>query len=264
MKNTRAQRLLGLVMVSALAGTLAACGGGDSGSDTGGTSGDSASGPEGWRPNDARPDNEIHVFVLGDAAASAEQAAADRFNATSDVKVVIDNGPTQGTEYNTTIRTQMGTENAPDVFMSWGKSGIDPLLKAQALLPLDSFIKDDPKLKDMFVPAVFNEEVVDGKSYGIPMRGVAPEFLYYNKKVLDDAGLKPATTWNDLMSQVDTLKGKNVIPIGLAGADKWPQQIWFQYMYAREVGNDQVAKGLAGDASVWQSDGSKKALGDLK
>ncbi|NHA66455.1 ABC transporter substrate-binding protein [Phycicoccus flavus] len=263
MKNTRAQRVLTLGLSIALAGTVAACGSSDSGTSDEG-SGSTASGPAGWRPNDSRPENEIHVLVLGDAAASAEKAAADRFNKTSDVKVVIDTGATAGAEYNTTVRTQIGTPNAPDIFMSWGAAGIAPLLKAKALLPLDDFIKEDPKLKSMFVPSVFDEEVVDGKSYGIPMRGVAPEFMYYNKKVLDKAGLKPATTWDELMSQVQTLKGQNVIPIGLAGADKWPQQIWFQYVYAREIGNDQVAKGLAGDASVWESDGSKKALADIR
>ncbi|MCL8025306.1 ABC transporter substrate-binding protein [Nocardioides bruguierae] len=257
MKTTRTKGLLAAVAALALAGSLAACGGSSS-SDT------AEGGPEGWRPNDGRPEGEIHVLVLGDAAASAEQAAADRFNETSDIKVVVDTGPTAGTEYNTTVRTQMGTDSAPDVFMSWGAAGIEPLIKAQALLPLDDFIAEQPKLQDMFVPSVFEEEVVDDSAYGIPMRGVAPEFLYYNTKVLEDAGLEPATTWDELMDQVPTLQDAGVIPIGLAGADKWPEQIWLQYVYARMVGNDAVAQGLAGDTDVWASDESKAALADLQ
>jgi xylobiose transport system substrate-binding protein len=231
------------------AGMLAGCAGG------------SAGGAD--APNTDRPEGEIHVLVLGDAAATAEQAAADRFNETSDVKVVIDNGATAGSEYTTAVRNSIGTASAPDVFMSWGAANIQPLVDAGALMSLNDFIDDDPKLQSSFLPSVFDEEVIDGDAYGIPMRGVAPTFLYYNKQVLADAGLEPATTWEELLDQVSTLKDNGVIPIGLAGADKWPTQMWYQYAFARIVGAEDVNKGLGGDADVWASDASKEALQDL-
>jgi xylobiose transport system substrate-binding protein len=215
-------------------------------------------------PNPDRPDNEIHVLVLGDAAASAEQAAADRFNKTSDVKVVIDQGSTAGAEYTASVRNSVGSASSPDIFMSWGAANIQPLVDANALLPLDGFIADDAALKSSFLPSVFDEEVIGGASYGIPMRGVAPTFLYYNKKVLAAAGLQPATTWDELLQQVSTLSASGVTPIGLAGADKWPTQMWYQYVFARELGNAEVAKGLAGDADVWASDDSKAALAKIR
>lgn len=256
MKSTNVKRILAIGSALVLAGSLAAC--------SGSSGGETADGPAGWNPNNDRPENEIHVLVLGDAAASAEQAAADRFNETSDIKVVIDTGSTAGAEYSTAVRSQVGTASAPDIWMSWGAAGLQPLVDAQAVLPLDDFIAEDPELKDAFLPSVFNGEVIDGVSYGIPMRGVAPEFLYYNTEVLANAGLEPATTWEELLDQVATLKDRGVIPIGLAGADPWTEQIWFQYMFARYVGNDEVAKGLAGDASVWESDESHQALDALR
>jgi xylobiose transport system substrate-binding protein len=63
---------------------------------------------------------------------------------------------------------------------------------------------------------------------------------------------------------VDTLKASGVIPLGLAGADKWPTQMWYQYAFARVLGADAVKAGLSGDADVWASDESKHALADLK
>jgi xylobiose transport system substrate-binding protein len=248
MKNTRITRILAIAATFAVAGALASC------------SGTATSGG----PNEDRPENEIHVLVLGDAAASAEQAAADRFNETSDIKVVIDSGPTAQTEYDPAIRNSIGTASAPDIFMSWSAAGIQPLIDAGAVLPLDDFIAEDPNLRDSFLPSVFEAEVVDGKAYGIPMRGIAPEFLFYNKEVLASAGLEPATTWDDLLEQVPTLIDAGVIPIGLAGADKWPQGIWFQFLYAREVGNDKVAAALAGDDDMWDSPESLAALEDIR
>lgn len=259
MKSTRAKRALAIGVSLALAGTLAACS-----NSGGGTSDTGDSDLPGWNPNDSRPENEIHVYVLGDAVADVEKEAADRFNETSDIKVVIDTGSTAGAEYNTAVRTQVGTSTAPDIWMSWGAAGIKPLVDAGAVLPLDTFIEEDPQLKDAFLPSVFDEEVIDGTSYGIPMRGVAPEFLYYNKQVLADAGLEPAATWDELLEQVPVLEDAGVIPIGLAGADKWPNQIWYQFLYARHLGNEAVAEGLAGDASVWDSEQSKAALADLQ
>jgi len=255
MKNLRGRTrvlALGTATAIAVAGALVGC------SAASGTAGSGSGG------NSDRPEGEIHVLVLGDAAASAEEAAAERFNKTSDVKVVIDQGATAGSDYQAAIRNSVGSASAPDVFMSWGAANIQPLLDAGALMPLDDFIKDDPKLKSSFLPSVFNEEVIDGSTYGIPMRGVAPTFLFYNKAVLKAAGLEPATTWDELLSQVDALKAQGVTPLGLAGADKWPTQMWYQYLFAREIGNDKVAAGLAGDGDVWASDGSKTALKKLR
>lgn len=214
-------------------------------------------------PNSDRPENEIHVAVYGDAAATAEEAAAERFNETSDVKVVVDK-LAGDSSYQTAVRTALGTANAPDIFMSWGAADIQQLVDAGALLSLNDFIEEDPALQDSFLPSVFNEEVIDGTVYGIPMRGVAPTFLFYNKKVLEDAGLEPATSWDDLLAQTATLSDAGVIPVALAGADKWPTQMWYQYAFAREIGNEQVAEGLAGDADVWGSEGSETALANLK
>ena len=246
-KTGRAARVLALGTAVAVAGVLAGC------TSTGGTGG----------PNNDRPEGEIHVLVLGDAAASAEQAAADRFNETSEIKVVVDEGATAGNDYTTAVRNSIGTASAPDIFMSWGAANIQPLVDAGALLTLDDFIAEDPDLKAAFLPSVFDAEVIDGASYGIPMRGVAPTFLFYNKAVLADAGLEPAATWDELLDQVSTLSAAGVTPIGLAGADKWPTQMWYQYVFARSIGNDEVAKGLAGDGDVWASDGSRAALATI-
>jgi xylobiose transport system substrate-binding protein len=217
-------------------------------------------GPAAEGPNEDRPENEIHVLVVGDAAAEAEEAAAERFNATSDVKVIVDRGSTAGNEYSTSVRNAVGTPTAPDVFMSWGAANIKPLVDAGALLALDEFIDEDPALQESFLPSVFDEEVIDGETYGIPMRGVAPTFLFYNKQVLAAAGLEPARTWDDLLAQAAVLQNEGVTPIGLAGTDKWPTQMWFQYAFARMLGNERVAAGLAGDGDVWSSDESRQAL----
>ncbi|MBT2488032.1 extracellular solute-binding protein [Streptomyces sp. ISL-96] len=223
--------------------SLSACGG-DSGGSAGGGSG------------------EIHVLVYGDATNKVEKRLVESFNKTSKVKVVLDTIP--GADYQAKLQTIINSKQAPDVFFNWGGGSIKPYVDAGLLMPLDDFIAKDPGLKSNFLPSVFNTAVVDGKPYGIPMRGTQPVMLFNNQAVLQEAGISAPKTWDDLLAAVKTLKAKGKTPIALGGGDKWPTQMWFQYAYDRVAGPELFQKVLDGDKSAWESTDSKKALGMLK
>ncbi|BFO19165.1 extracellular solute-binding protein [Streptomyces sp. KM77-8] len=235
-------RLVATGATLALALSLSACGDGN-----GGASGD---------------DGKIHVLVYGDATNKVEKKIVDTFNKTSDVKVVLDTIP--GADYQQKLQTIINTPQAPDVFFNWGGGSIKPFVKADLLLPLDDFIKKNPELENKFLPSVFNNAVVDGKPYGIPMRGTQPVLLFHNKKVLKDAGVQPPKTWDELLDVVGKLKDKGVTPIALGGGDVWPTQMWFQYLYDRIAGPGLFEKAVGGDKSAWESADSKKALGMIR
>lgn len=246
MMNKNLERLAALGAASALAVGLAGCSAGTTAASD-------------------RPENEVHLLVFNDAAAEAEIALAEKFNETSDVKIVVDKSPeTESVAYINGVRQSLGTADAPDIFMSWGSAQIQDFIDAGALLSLNDWIDATPELRDSFSPAVFDQEVVDDQAYGVPVRGTQPVFLFNNTSVLDANGLEPAVTWDELLAQVGTLKGAGVIPIGLAGASQWPTQMWFQYVYAQTVGADQVAAALDGDTDVWDSAESREALGMLR
>jgi xylobiose transport system substrate-binding protein len=225
----------------ALGLTLAACGGSSSGSNGSGS---------------------FKVLVYGDATNTVEKQIVATFNKTSKVKAVLQTIP--GADYQQKLQTIISTKQAPDVFYNWGGGSIAPFVKAGLLLPLDGFIAKDPGLKSNFLPSVFNSAVLDGKSYGIPMRGTQPVLLFNNKKVLADAGVSAPKTWDDLLSVVKTLKAKHITPIALGGGDQWPTLMWYEYMYDRIAGPGLFDKAMAGDKSAWDSPDSRKALSQLK
>ncbi|GAA3180329.1 extracellular solute-binding protein [Streptomyces virens] len=235
-------RLVACGATLALALSLTACGDGN-----GGASAD---------------DGKIHVLVYGDATNKVEKRIVDTFNKTSDVKVVLDTIP--GADYQQKLQTIISTPQAPDIFFNWGGGSIKPFVKADLLLPLDDFIKKNPDLENKFLPSVFNNAVVDGKPYGIPMRGTQPVLLFHNKKALQEAGVTPPKTWDELVDAVGRLKDKGVTPIALGGGDIWPTQMWFQYLFDRVAGPDLLKKALAGDKSAWESPESKKALNMIR
>ncbi|MFJ9519915.1 ABC transporter substrate-binding protein [Kitasatospora sp. NPDC101801] len=223
-------------------GMTAACGSGGSSSDAG--------------------SGTIRVLVYGDATNKVEKQIVETFNRTSKVKVVLDTVP--GADYQQKLQTVINTPQAPDVFFNWGGGSIQPFVKAGLLLPLDDFIARDPGLKDNFLPSVFNSATVDGKPYGVPMRGTQPVLLFHNKKVLAEAGLTPPTTWDELIAASRTLKAKGVTPIALGGADRWPTLMWFEYLYDRVAGPGLFRKAVNGDPSAWASEDSRKALTTLR
>ena len=229
--------------------TLTACGSGS------GSSSDSGSG-------------EIHVLVYGDAGNKVEKQLIATFNKTSKVKAVLDTIP--GADYQQKLQTIINTKQAPDVFFNWGGGSIKPFVDAGLLLPLDDMIAKDPALKANFLQSVFNTAVVDGKAYGVPMRGTQPVLLFNNKKVLADAGVTAPKTFDELLTAVQTLKAKGVTPIALGGGDQWPTLMWFEYLYDRIAGPAGATdpglfqKALNGDKSAWESADSKKALGMIK
>ncbi|GLW72694.1 sugar-binding protein [Kitasatospora phosalacinea] len=206
--------------------------------------------------------NTIHVLVYGDASNKVEKQIVETFNKTSKVKVVLDTIP--GADYQSKLNTIINTPQAPDIFFNWGGGSIQPYVKADLLLPLDDMIAADPGLKSNFLSSVFNTAVIDGKSYGIPMRGTQPVLLFNNKKVLADAGLSVPKTWDELLNAVTVLKGKGITPFALGGGDQWPTLMWYEYVFDRVAGPELFQKALSGDKTAWESPESKKALGMLK
>ncbi|MFI7382720.1 ABC transporter substrate-binding protein [Streptomyces sp. NPDC049813] len=207
-------------------------------------------------------DGKIHVLVYGDAANKVEKQLIADFNKKSEVKAVLDTIP--GADYQAKLQTIISSKQAPDVFYNWGGGSIKPFVDAGLLLPLDGFIAKDPGLKSNFLPSVFNSAEVDGKPYGIPMRGTQPVLLFHNKKVLDAAGVEPPATWDELLTAVKKLKSEGVTPIALGGGDRWPTLMWFEYLYDRIAGPELFQQAVKGDKDVWASADSKKALGMIR
>ncbi|GAB2861860.1 extracellular solute-binding protein [Actinocorallia aurea] len=205
---------------------------------------------------------EIHVLVYGDTGNTVETQLVETFNKTSDVKAVLDTIP--GADYQAKLQTVIASDQAPDVFFNWGGGSIAPFVQAGLLLPLDEFIAKDPALKSSFLPSVFDTATVDGKPYGVPMRGTQPVMLFHNKKVLADNGISLPATWEELLAAVAKLKAAGVTPIALGGGDKWPILMWFEYVYDRVAGPDLFRQAIAGDTAVWDGADSRAALAKLK
>lgn len=228
--RSRAVRWTAAIAAAAMTAVLAGCGSGSGGDSAGGS-------------------GTLTAYVYGDDAVKVQQAAVDTFNKTSDVKVELVSVP--GAEYVNKLRTAMGSPNAPDIFFNWGGGSIKPYVDAGQLVDLTSAFESDPVLKDGFLSPVVTAGSLDGKIYGVPMRGMQPVMLFYNKTLFAEHGLQPPKTWEDLTKAVTAFKEKEITPFALGGTDAWTQLMWLEYLLDRVGGADVFRRIQNGDSSAW-------------
>lgn len=94
-------------------------------------------------------------------------------------------------EYTT---TKLATNEAPDIF-ECSPAIINQYLDAGVCEPLDDIMTDD--IKQDYTEAAFDRVSRDGVIYGIPLDGDLVA-LYYNKEILEQNGVTPPTTWDEL------------------------------------------------------------------
>jgi xylobiose transport system substrate-binding protein len=206
----------------------------------------------------------VQVWALQDTALQPIlKGSVDRFNSSGkggQAKLqVFGNDP-----YKQKLRVAIGSPNAPDVFFNWGGGNIKEYVDAGKVEDLTGLLDGNPELKKSFLPAVLDAAKIDGKYYGIPMRGMQPVLMFYNKKLFDEAGVQPPKTFNDLLTVVDAFKAKNIVPISLAGSQPWTELMWAEYLLDRRGGSQVFQDIRDGKGEGWKDPAVLAAMNDVK
>jgi xylobiose transport system substrate-binding protein len=226
--SSRRPRILAATGACALAATtLAACG----------SSGPGAGG------------DALEVWVYQDGSTVIQEEFVERFNEESDIDINLTQIP--GENYQDRMRTAMGGDNAPDIFFNWGGGSIGDFVAEDMLVDLTDTLASEPEFQDAFIPSILDAGAIDGRHYGVPMRGVQPVILFYNQTLFDDAGLEAPETYDDLLNAIDTFQQQDLQPIALGGADPWTELMWLEYLLDRQGGADVFETIRNGDSSGW-------------
>jgi raffinose/stachyose/melibiose transport system substrate-binding protein len=161
--------------------------------------------------------------------------------------------------YKEKVRTAVGSNNAPTLIYSWAGGPLEDYVKNKDVVDLSTSTK---ALQERLIPSVLDTGKVDGKVYAVPNNNAQPVILYFNKKVLEKAGIsEPATTFDGLLDDVAKLKDAGVdTPIALAGQSQWPELMWIEYLADRVGGPEAFQAVLDGKPDAWSSPDMLKAL----
>jgi xylobiose transport system substrate-binding protein len=209
----------------------------------------------------------LQAWVLVDQAQNrVQKGAVDDFNKASKSKVKLLPISSSGAAYTDKLRVSMGSPNPPDLLFNWGSGSIRNYVQTGGLVDLTAKLAGDATWKNSFLPSVLDAGKIDGKYYGIPLRGMQPVILFYNKTMFADQGQKLPQTYDELLKLVDFFKGKQIQPFALGGLDQWPQLMWLEYLVDRTGGPSVFENIAAGKPGAWRDPaiaGSLRQVRDL-
>jgi raffinose/stachyose/melibiose transport system substrate-binding protein len=169
----------------------------------------------------------------------------------------------QSDAYKQKIRVSLGSGNPPEVFENWGGGGLRDLVKSGLVQDLTATF-NDPAVKSRFIPSLLDAATIDGKVYGLPMNGISPAVVFYNKKTFSRYGLAPPKTFDDLLALSKALRSHGVTPFALGGAQKWPQLMFEEYLIDRIGGQQAVDNLLTGKPGAWSDPSVLEANTDIR
>ncbi|WP_130013455.1 ABC transporter substrate-binding protein [Serinicoccus sediminis] len=194
---------LSLAAAGGMSATVAACGGGSSPRDAGGSGQAAATGDGGAGGYDG-PQMDLtfwNGFTGGDGPTM--KALVDQFNA-EHANIAVTMTTMQWADYYAKLPTAVSSGNGPDV----GIMHVDSVATNAArnvIQPLDDVASALQLAESDFATVPWQAGLYDGKRYAIPL-DVHPLGFYYNKTVMEEAGLDPEAPPTDATSYMDALE----------------------------------------------------------
>lgn len=254
-----------LTLLLAFSVVLSACGNG------GGTS-TASNDPSNGNQSSGDPANPadgqkvtLSFWTLFDGGDGANmQAMIDEFNKTHP-DIQVKNTKLAWGEYYTKLITAVGNGNGPDIGISH-TSRLPDLINQGVVTELDDAAQKANVDWSSFNQNLLNATVVDGKHYAVPI-DTHPFIMYYNKKLLQEAGLlgqdgKPVLeqSADGFVTFLKSLKEKlpaKMTPFALSNSNDDPYRLWWS-LYSQQGGNDLVSDDLK-SADIDKAKGIKAA-----
>jgi len=230
--------------MTALALTLAACGGGSGSS----SEAISATGP-------------IKIWLSNSPEEIAwGKAMVKEWNADHPEETVTAQEIPAGTTSEEVIGAAITAGNAPCLVFNTAPAAVPQFEKQGGLVPLDSFDGAVEYIESRTGSAAEQYKSPDGQYYQIPWKS-NPVMIFYNKDIMEEAGIDPENpplaTYDEFLAT-----SRTVVESGAAKAAIWPAptseffQSWFDFypLYAAETGGTQLVED---GAATFDSDAGK-------
>ena len=179
------------------------------------------------------------------------KAAIDRIagNFAEESGFTLKDSPVGHEDFKTDILVRAAGGSLPDVFSYWAGARVQFVVDSNSLTPIDDMWAREG-MDDVIAKALADSATLyNGNRYLVPA-GYHYAGFFYNKKVMDDAGVEEfPTDWEGFLALCDTLKEMGVAPIALGSKNRWPAQFWFDYLILRTAGPDYRASLMDGSAS---------------
>ncbi|GEP48033.1 extracellular solute-binding protein [Microbacterium saccharophilum] len=154
--------------------------------------------------------------------------------------------------------TLAAANKLPELFDTDATPFAQKLAKQGRMVDVEKLL-DDIGLQDQYREAALNyQRFDDGSLYMVPFE-FQLEFFWYNKALLQEAGVTVPATLDDFPAMCEGLRAAGITPIALDGADQWPLERYMAYYPFRQAGPEYVQELKSGKASFADSAGRAAA-----
>ncbi len=181
------------------------------------------------------------TFRVGtNVGAKAEKKIIDGFNEKykGKIKVEVEELPSDSS-YTDKMKVLAASTALPDIVE--GKDGVLELaIRNGQAIDLSSYVNADADYKKVIGPDAIKANTRDGKLYSISS-GRQLIGYFYNKDLFAKAGITPAKTWDEFMSNLQKLSDKGITPISMmTGENCWSTNLLLGAMVgtANSTGNE--------------------------
>jgi raffinose/stachyose/melibiose transport system substrate-binding protein len=166
----------------------------------------------------------------------------EKANQGTDLKVTFQ----PSTEMDRLVRTALQGGEGPDIIMTPGPAYAQEYIDANLFAELDEY-SDQYKWDDKLLAWALDLGRYEDKLYSIPYQ-LQTMLLYYNKTLLEDKGMQPPKSRDELESMAEELQGQGITPFA-AGIGDDPAAIeWFPTVFWNHYsGPDALYQALTGE-----------------
>jgi Bacterial extracellular solute-binding protein len=102
----------------------------------------------------------------------------------------------------------------------------------------------------------------NGQLYGVWVKAANKSLVWYNASVFKDAGVKPTTSFDQMLKDMQTISDFGVAPLSVGGANGWTLTDIFENIYLAQAGPDMYDK-LSAHSIPWTDPSVKQALSTM-
>ena len=179
----------------------------------------------------------------------------DQFNQENEGKIhVTDESISTESDYEEKLTTDFASGDAPNAFLQYGGSRAKDYVSAGYVLDLTPYFEQYPEWKEGVQDFAWETTQFDGieGTWGIPWSSYQL-CMYYNKDLLEQAGVEVPQSWDDLVDACAKLKEAGIQPFNYSDKDNYHYEHLMSVMALKAYG-PQIADDLAADKEAYNGE----------
>jgi glucose/mannose transport system substrate-binding protein len=170
-----------------------------------------------------------------------------------------------GVSHRVVLQARLSAGIPPDTWQTLGGAELKSYVDGKYLEPLDD-LWNELRYREVIPKPLADAVTIGGHPYVVPLNMHIQNILYYNKRLFDQLGLQPPTTFAQLLEVASRIKSArpNMQPIALGTKEKWEAAFLLDSLLLESGGPEYYVRLYKGEVDVRTDPTFRQALQRLQ